>query len=724
MFEHEIYEVFRSNGVDTPNYIYVKVGDLPKLEVGKKYVAKVIQEGLLHKSDEHGVLFGVDSSSAEKVFKDIHNRFPKMNGVLFAEQIDFDKGLEILIGAYVDPVFGELVTIGFGGTATDYMGEIVRGGKLTFPADTDLEKIRIEVAKVPVVRMLTGDIRGYKKSVDINEIMRTIGSFAKLIKSKINGKTVEEVESNPIVSSKGKLIALDGVLRLTNSEAQKIPSKPIKKIAHLLNPSSVCIIGASGKSQMNPCTITLNKFIASGFDKNSIYVVHPKEQNINGVQCYPSVQAVLEVRDGKPVDLMIVGVPAAIAGGVIADAFERYAAHSVQVISAGFGETKEGEALQKKLEDQLHSLSATPEKRPIVNGPNTLGNISPNANTLFTPVYKSSGTNVGNKNAALICQSGAFMITAISNLANIIDPQYAISLGNQMDLTVADLLEYLLDDNSLKVFGIYIEGLKNGDGKRMMALSKRALTEGKFVVIYKAGRTKEGADAAKGHTATMAGDYSLFESMMAQGGAIVADTLQEFRNLMMFLSYAKPITKKKQYGIAALSNAGFEKCAIADHLMKNVGGKITLANYSEATRAKIKEIFAKFNITSVVDIGDVLDLTPMMNDEGYENIVRATLADESVDVGLYAMVPETMQMNNCEASAEHKEDLLREGSVLNRMIATHKETKKPFCVSMESGWKYDRFAAECIKAGVPCFRHADQMARVVRKVLLTIGGMK
>ena len=77
-----------------------------------------------------------------------------------------------------------------------------------------------------------------------------------------------------------------------------------------------------------------------------------------------------------------------------------------------------------------------------------------------------------------------------------------------MDLSVTDFFEHLLNEEGISSYGLYIEGLNPGDGIRLMKLVEGAQEKGKFVVVYKAGRTEAGMTAAKGHTAAMAGELT------------------------------------------------------------------------------------------------------------------------------------------------------------------------------------------------------------------------
>lgn len=711
LLEHEVYELFERAGLSTPASVFAKRDELPDLKKQANYVAKIVSREILHKSDCGGIVFGVTMGNAADVHEKLVKKFPSAEGVLYAEEIKNDG--EMLIGAYNDRFFGPLVTVGYGGAGADFYDLAMKEGmaRISFPAELAKNKVKELLEKLPIVMSLTGKIRGCRKVAELEGIVEVVAAFQKLITSEIHGGQIEEVEANPIVCTEKGLIALDGVCR-TKEAGAGLKLRPIAKISKLLNPRSVCIAGASGKNPSNPANVILKNLRAAGLAK--IFILHPKEKNIDGVDCFPTLRTIVEANGGKPVDLLVVGVPARIAAGVIEESLKLNAASSIQIISAGFGETISGKRLQDELEKKVENVPV--KDRPVINGPNTLGNIFGNIRTLFTAPSRSSSAGRGLENTALICQSGAFMITRASNLAGVLNPSVCVSVGNQMDLSVADFLEHLISDPKLKTFGLYIEGLKDGDGKRLMELSRRAVSSGKFVVVYKAGRTKAGVDAAKGHTAAQAGSYPLFRELLASSGAMIADTFSEFQDIMMLASLAKEFLRSRPFQVAALSNAGFEKCAIADHLMRNENSKFALAEYAPETIEKIKATYSSHNISEIMDVHDILDLTPMMDDAGYEEIIRATLCDPNVSFGIYSIVPETLMLNIKEAGSGRNDA----GGILERLVKINADVLKPFCVSIESGWKYDEFAAKCLAVGIPAFRSADQAARAVEKFLNSV----
>ncbi len=740
--EHETYELLELIGVGVPKYMFHELSDLSELVVGElpsegPFVAKAVIEGVAHKTELNAIKFNVMRDDATEVVREFEKRFsdePNYLGIIFVEQIKHDPTLsgEILVGMFQDPFFGPCIAIGFGGTRTEHYKEIMAANKsaVMIPAGIDLDSIDHILKKMPVVELVEGKIRGASEQISHEKLLSVVRSFQQLSRFYSSNNpdakyVIEELEINPAVAVNHEIIALDGVLRVRRNDKPVSQNKPLEKVFNLLSPKSVAVVGASGKNRSNPANIILRKFINSKIDQKNIYTVHPKEIEIEGVPCVRDLEALLKKRDGEPVDCLVIGVPAKIAAGVISDSFERYAAHSLEIISSGFGETAAGKSMQDDLSEKLILLDKTPEKRPVVNGPNTLGNTYHGMNTLFTPNYKSSGTERGKKNVALICQSGAFMITRISDMADVISPDVAISVGNQMDLSVVDFLEALLDDDRISTYGLYIEGLNPGDGIRLMELSQIAAKKGKFVIVYKTGRTEAGMEAAKGHTAAMAGDYDMFSHLAWRSGVLVAETSEDFQNLALLTSYCQNLAELRKLpsgklGVAALSNAGFEKCALADHLFEKKSMTFELANFTDETRAKLKQILTELGVSGILDQFDVLDLSPMTDDEGFEKIVRTVLADENVHVGVFSIVPETVMLNTCEKGEGHRDDVRDDGSIMNRLIRIHEDIDKPFVVSMESGWKYDTFRESLLAAGIPCYRHADDAARAVATCLDTI----
>ncbi|KAH7816757.1 putative CoA binding domain containing protein [Monocercomonoides exilis] len=827
--EYEVYDFLEVLGLPTPPRIFIPAGTDPS-KIGEmlpkgveKFVAKVVVDGLTHKTEAKGVLFNVTPADADKAWNDFTSRFPpeKYKGTLFVQMLPMKGSLgdEILISLFQDHDFGPMIALGFGGTLVEELKEQMKPNRanLFLPSNMNLDENRKLLENLPLVRILTGVARGTKKRLEldvlINQLKKLQWASSYFSVFNRNSKfSLEELEVNPATVHDGHLIALDGVLRakrLTfrhgcdNSSSSATPSaccecgskaalsaeeiaalplsmipKPLGKIEKMLHPKSVMIAGASGKRRDNPGSIMARKARENGsIPLESIYLLHPAEKVVEGCTCYKTMNEVLEKRGGEPVDLLIVAVGAGSAKKLCEESFDMHAAESMLIVTAGFAETETGGAIQHEMEQKLNTLNMTPEKRPVICGPNTLGFTSKGSiDTLFTPQYKSSSgvltmkesegglvpdavfdapaeekakkmPYLGAENVVIISQSGAQLISRSSDLVGIINPCMSVSVGNQLDLSVTDFLEYVIMDimnsrehpdgsaksryDGVSAIGLYIEGFNQGEGRRLIKLLHMAAELSIIVVVYKSGRTAQGKDAAKGHTASMAGDYDMFSFLIrsAGRGAVVCDSFEEYEQILMccalmpsFSALRRPMTKAA--GVGMVSNAGYEKCCLADHLFRGNPSSIALTQWSPETSAKIEELFVSAGLKGVIDISPVLDVTPMLPENRWCDLCEIMLSDAGCDAAVLTTVPESIQFKVREKGPGHPEDVDAPGGFIDRIVALKEKfgKEKPFVVSIESGNLYRHVTSELIARGIPVFRRADAAARAVGKIIIAMRG--
>jgi acyl-CoA synthetase (NDP forming) len=485
----------------------------------------------------------------------------------------------------------------------------------------------------------------------------------------------------------------------------------------------VGVIGISG-TKVTPAGTIVENLIQSGTSRNNIFIVHPKEKEINGCECLDSLDSLKKRIKGEKIGLFVVGVPAAGPKGrtaidVVEYIVKNNLSESVLIISAGFDETENGRKGAEKLRSLIIESRKQGKDTPVISGPNNLGNIYGRIDTRFTPSYKSSANGVGRKNVALVCQSGAFMLTRLSDLAGVVNPATAISIGNQLDLTFSDYMEFLEDQPGYSVFGVYVEGFKYGDGLKFCNIVKRMAAKGKKVIVYKAGKTPEGQDATQGHTASIAGDYAAAERLLRQSGAFVAESFGEFQSMIKLSSLLEgsvidpSVTMPR---VAALSNAGFEKCAIGDNLYSGGRKIMEIVDYSEKTKGLIYKIFEKYGLLNFIDIGDILDLTPIANDVVYKEIVETIMEDPNVDCGLISIVPETAMLQTLD-SKKHNESFSSDTGIARYLADIRNNTNKPMIVSLESGKLYDPMVSYLEMANIPTFRVVESAAKMLGKYM-------
>ncbi len=293
----------------------------------------------------------------------------------------------------------------------------------------------------------------------------------------------------------------------------------LQDLERLFNPASLALIGASNNIEKSGGQF-IKSIIDSGYP-GKLYAVNPNETEIMGLKSYPTV---LDI-PGE-VEAAIVMVPAPLVPEVIAQLVKKGVKYAV-VHSAGFAELgAEGKQLQERM------LAVARQGGIRLIGPNCMGFYSPRAriNTI-TP-----RTRLGDETGpvAFVGQSG--WVTE-----NFLQMGYdrglrfsqVVSIGNQSDLSIEDMVEYFACDSRTRVIACYIEGIR--DARRFLALTRR-ISYRKPVIVWKVGRSNVGARAAVSHTGSLAGNVTVFDAALAQSGGVKAGSLDELVDLSVGFS--------------------------------------------------------------------------------------------------------------------------------------------------------------------------------------------
>ncbi len=748
LLEPEVYQILREAGIACPRHVLVPAGrrvtrkDLAALG-GPKVVVKIVSPLVVHKSDVGGVAFvKADPASINKaaaaMIRSVPGRYlawarargghgaaaqaptaravrDSIRGFLVAEAVDFEDvgfGSEVLLGLRNSREFGPVLTMGGGGVDVEYMTERLKKGRAAAIASAHL----LDDAKVPGLLeplaffgKIAADFRGRRARVSPAALAATLLRFRDLAAafSPFAGGTpfvLEEAEVNPFVVRRGRLVALDGVCRFSRRKAP-VAGRPAEAIGRLLKPGSIGIIGVSEK--MNLGHIILNNILAGGFPRERVTVVKPGLDGIEGCRAVPSVEAMPET-----VDLFVLTLGADQCYDVMKDLVERGKARSVILIAGGMGEKEGGASIEEKIRALLREGRRSGRTTPVVNGGNCLGVASRPGryDTTFIPEHKLPRPRNPRSDMAVISQSGAFMICRMSKFPAI-QPLYAVSLGNQIDLTASDYLAYLKDDPEVRVFAVYMEGFKEGDGLAFAKAVGEITASGRAVLVYKAGRSPEGRSATSSHTASVAGEYGVFRAVLEQAGAIVAEDLFEYESFMKGLAALgdRPVRGRR---VGLVSNAGFECVMLADNL-KN-GSGLDLASFSPETEARIVGIMQPLGIDRLQDVHNPLDVTPVADDAVFAECARAILDDPGVDCAVVSPVPLSPAQQTLPPGPGHGEDMAGPGSLGARLIELFRSTEKPIVVNIDAGRLYDPLADHLEAAGTPVFRRADEAIRFLR----------
>jgi acyl-CoA synthetase (NDP forming) len=307
----------------------------------------------------------------------------------------------------------------------------------------------------------------------------------------------------------------------------------------LFCPSSIAVVGASATPQkIGAVPVSLLRKLGYA---GEIYPVNPNAPEVQGLKCYPSLQSI-----GKPVDMVVLAVPASLAQAALEDAAAA-GAKSAVMFTSGYAETGPDGVLQQQ---RLAALATQSNIRLL--GPNCLGfmNVRQNIYATFSPAANAGLVRAGP--VGMVSQSGAFGAYAYSMARERgLGLSYWITTGNEADLDVADCILWLVADEDTRVIMVYLEGCRDGDKlKHALAMARAA---GKPVVVTKVGRTGSGAQAAASHTAALAGNDAVYDALFQQYGALRALTIDSFFNIGYALCVGGKPPASRNLGIITVS---------------------------------------------------------------------------------------------------------------------------------------------------------------------------
>ena len=285
----------------------------------------------------------------------------------------------------------------------------------------------------------------------------------------------------------------------------------LRSPASVLRASSVAIVGASERARWASQIFgNLRQFGYGG----RIVLVNPRQQQVYGEPCYPSLRELSE-----PVDHAMVIVPAAGVADVLTDA-EAAGVKSATVYASAFGD---GESEPSRARGAwLKEFLATSKLR--VSGPNCMGSYSYRERLFAYPNTELCSIPPGSIGG--IFQSGGTLQFWLKSAADRgMRFSYAVSSGNEVDLDLADYLDFLVDDPHTKQIVVFIEGIRRPQA--FLRAAARALEAGKPVLAIKTGATQKSRSAAQSHTGAIGGDYAAYLAMCERYGIINCRSLDD-----------------------------------------------------------------------------------------------------------------------------------------------------------------------------------------------------
>jgi len=370
----------------------------------------------------------------------------------------------------------------------------------------------------------------------------------------------------------------------------------------LFYPGSVMVVGVS------PAPTNLGRNIVFNLERfgyrGPVYAVGREGGDLNGRRIYRRIEDV----EGSP-EVAVFLIPARHVPEAM-DACGRKGVRYGVIQSGGFSEFSDD---HRDLEREV--LDAARRWGIRFVGPNCISILNLD-NGLALPFVPLQPGDMKKGSLSIAAQSGGIVIEALRLLtAENIGFNKLISMGNKLDLNENDYLEYLISDPETKVIGVYLENVS--DGRRLMDL---AAGTDKPIVVLKANTNPISHDAAKFHTAALAGDDEVVEAAFKQVG------IHRVGNMHEMMDCIKAFTLPPMRGprLAVLSRSGGAAVVSADAAHRY---GFELARFSsgfyDTARKKLRA--GVIRMTNPLDMGDIFDI------DFYRVIVEEALKEKEVD---------------------------------------------------------------------------------------------
>lgn len=275
----------------------------------------------------------------------------------------------------------------------------------------------------------------------------------------------------------------------------------------LFEPQRILLVGATADTKKWGGWVT--KSFADSRARRETYFVNRRGGEIYGIPVHETVADV-----EAEIDLALIVVPSAGVREAVTQSLA-LGAKALVIITAGFGEASpEGLAEQEAIVAEARAAGA------VVLGPNCLG--------LYNDAtdFNAYGGSFPSGDLGFATQSGnlALEVALLLEHQGLGFSRFA-SVGNQADLTIADVIRHLGHHDDSKVVGAYVESPKDGADFADAVREAAAL---KPVVLFAGGRTAAGAHAAASHTGNLAAESRVLRAICRDAGAIVVDTPGQF----------------------------------------------------------------------------------------------------------------------------------------------------------------------------------------------------
>ena len=347
------------------------------------------------------------------------------------------------------------------------------------------------------------------------------------------------------------------------------------RLSRLLRPRSLAIVGGKAAEE------AVRQCRALGF-AGPIWPVNPKRAEMGGLPCFADMASLPEAPDAvfvaapAPVTIALAGELAGVGGAIC--------------YAADFAES--GDEGQERQE----ALLAAAKGVPLI-GPNCYGMLNLFDRVALWPDQHGclpiDAGPKGQKGVAIISQSGNLALNFTMQTRGL-PIGYVISVGNCADVTPADLIEALIQDERVSAIGLHLEGL--GSVARFSEACLAARAAGVPLVALKTGASAKGAALTLSHTSSLAGADALCDALFARYGVARAHESASFLETLKLLHVAGPLRGRR---VTSASCSGGEASLAAD-LAERAG--LETPDFPSVTQAELEAVLGpKVNVANPLD---------------------------------------------------------------------------------------------------------------------------
>ena len=316
----------------------------------------------------------------------------------------------------------------------------------------------------------------------------------------------------------------------------------------LFAPRSVALVGASGDARKN--TARPQRYLRKHGYRGRIAPINATRDEVLGERAYRTVADVPGEVDH--VFIMVEDVEQAL------EDCARKGVAVASIYSNGFADAGDFDR-QKKLVERARALGVR------LLGPNSMGVVNLTGSVALTvnAVLEMDSPPVGG--TSLVSQSGTMLGTLLSRgAARGLGYAKLVSIGNEADLGVGEIVELLVDDPDTRVIALFLETVR--DAPRLAAAARKAHSAAKPIVAYKLGRSALGEQLARSHTGALAGTDVALDAFFRDCGIVRVDMLETLVEIPPLLAGRSPARLDRAPKVSVVTTTGGGAASVVDRL--------------------------------------------------------------------------------------------------------------------------------------------------------------